>query len=98
MVMITSEAERSRVPFLPRFSGPMQRTTTDFWRLIWQEKIQVVVMVTNLTEGHTKKCDQYWPEPDICNYGPFSVTLTEKIVYADFIIRKFRVRVQKKLC
>ena len=77
--------------FLPRFSGPVQRTLTDFWRLVWQEEVPMIVMVTNLTEGNTKKCTQYWPEPGCYKYGPFSVSLIEKMVFADFIIRNFRV-------
>ena len=37
----------------------MSKTLVDFWRLIWQERPQIIVMVTNLKEGSKSKCEQY---------------------------------------
>ena len=30
--------------------GPMSNTVVDFWRMIWQEKAPIVVMITKLKE------------------------------------------------
>jgi len=43
------------------FIGPLPNTITDFWWLVWQERISVVAMVTNVLEGGQQKCEQYWP-------------------------------------
>ncbi|KAH3690597.1 hypothetical protein DPMN_191926 [Dreissena polymorpha] len=51
--------------------GPTQEIISDFWRMIWQQNIEKVVMLTNLFEFGTLKCLQYWPE-DIngeCKHG-----------------------------
>ena len=40
----------------------MKKTLVDFWRLVWQERSQVVVMVTNFKEESKSKCEQYWPQ------------------------------------
>ena len=65
----------------------MLGTVTDFWRLVWQEKVQNIAMLTNLMEGRQRKCEQYWPESKSAEYGPFMVTLIEEQVFADYTIR-----------
>jgi len=70
------------------FTGPLPKTITDFWWLVWQERISVVAMVTNVLEGGQQKCEQYWPSQGTQEYGPFKVTLTDQQVFADYTIRQ----------
>ena len=65
----------------------------DFWRLIWQEKVYTVAMVTNLKENKKIKCQQYWPESGSKSYGPFMVTITDQQVFADYTIRLLQLQV-----
>ncbi|KAJ9599650.1 hypothetical protein L9F63_026501, partial [Diploptera punctata] len=50
----------------PRFyiatQGPKNNTVVDFWRMIWQENVQVIVMLANIIEDTKVKCEKYWPE------------------------------------
>ncbi|WAR16104.1 PTPRS-like protein [Mya arenaria] len=44
--------------------GPMSKQMEDFgmfWNMIWQQKVEKIVMVTNLMEEGKEKCEQYWP-------------------------------------
>ena len=75
------------------FVGPLPKTVTDFWWLVWQEGIPLVAMVTNLVEGGQQKCEQYWPDQGIQEYGLFKVTLTDQQVFADYTIRQLLVAV-----
>ena len=73
----------------------MKKTLVDFWHLIWQEKLVVVVMVTNLREGSKSKCEQYWPdaqaEPE--QFGPFTITLADELILPDYVVRNLTVKV-----
>jgi len=68
--------------------GPLPGTFNDFWRMIWELRSSVIVMLTNLQEKNKLKCHKYWPD-DCIEYGEIVVTQTRKEVYADYIIRTF---------
>ena len=40
--------------------GPLARTVLDFWQMIWQQRVEHVVMLTKTVEGRVSKCCQYW--------------------------------------
>ncbi|CAK9295128.1 unnamed protein product [Gordionus sp. m RMFG-2023] len=41
--------------------GPLESTIIDFWQLIWQEDIKIILMICNLVEDGKTKCERYWP-------------------------------------
>ena len=63
------------------------------WRLVWQEGVPTIIMVTNIEEDGKIKCQQYWAESGHQKYGPFSVAITEQKDFADYVIRVFEVTV-----
>ncbi|XP_028821714.1 tyrosine-protein phosphatase non-receptor type 22-like isoform X1 [Denticeps clupeoides] len=42
--------------------GPLPNTIVDFWRMIWEYKVKVVVMACREFEMGRKKCECYWPK------------------------------------
>lgn len=44
--------------------GPMEGTVYDFWRMAWEQRVEIIVMLTNVEEYNKTKCFQYWPDPD----------------------------------
>ncbi|KIY62980.1 hypothetical protein CYLTODRAFT_426494 [Cylindrobasidium torrendii FP15055 ss-10] len=56
--------------------GPLEATFNDFWTLVWQQNVHVIVMLTREIEGSSIKCHRYWKEG---NYGPLRLKL-ESIV------------------
>jgi protein tyrosine phosphatase len=55
--------------------APTAETFADFWLMIWQQRIAVVVMLTKLEENGIKKADLYFPaqKDDLAIYGDFQV-------------------------
>uniref|UniRef100_A0A8C2U2Y7 protein-tyrosine-phosphatase n=1 Tax=Coturnix japonica TaxID=93934 RepID=A0A8C2U2Y7_COTJA len=56
--------------------GPLPTTVTDFWRMIWEYEVMIVVMACMEFEMGKKKCERYWAEvgdPSL-QCGPFSIT------------------------
>ncbi|CAN6602686.1 hypothetical protein TRVA0_002S01530 [Trichomonascus vanleenenianus] len=42
--------------------GPLPATYEDFWKVVWYERIPVILMLTPEHEGGTLKCDLYWQD------------------------------------
>lgn len=41
--------------------GPKANTVKDFWRMVQQQNVSLILMLCRLTEGGRSKCEQYWP-------------------------------------
>ncbi|XP_017960654.1 phosphatidylinositol phosphatase PTPRQ [Drosophila navojoa] len=52
--------------------GPKPESVMDFWRMILQHNVRVIVQVTQFREGNTIKCHEYFP------YNMRGVTVTIK--------------------
>ncbi|KAI9820335.1 MAG: hypothetical protein M1827_005957 [Pycnora praestabilis] len=40
--------------------GPTPATFNDFWRVVWEQDVRVIVVLTAEKEGNQVKCDRYW--------------------------------------
>ncbi|XP_078330778.1 receptor-type tyrosine-protein phosphatase epsilon-like [Crassostrea virginica] len=73
--------------------GPKRNTVADFWKMVWQERVSVIAMVTNLTEGEKTKCERYWPfsraNDMVKDY--FLLKLKSEKTYANFVIHEIDI-------
>ncbi|KAH3802112.1 hypothetical protein DPMN_155781 [Dreissena polymorpha] len=73
--------------------GSTEKNLEDLWRMIWQQSLDKIVMLTNLIETGTMKCLQYWPEElnGVCRYGRIDVKYVDVEEMFDYNIRTFTI-------
>ncbi|XP_067846722.1 receptor-type tyrosine-protein phosphatase C isoform X2 [Heptranchias perlo] len=78
--------------------GPKEETSDDFWKMVWEQKATIVVMVTRCEEGKRPKCAQYWPTMDrqSKSFGDFTVRISEEKWCPDYVIRKLFISHKEK--
>jgi protein tyrosine phosphatase len=70
--------------------APLESTTSDFWRMIWEQKCGVIVMVTDVEED---KATQYWPEEgEVARYGQYLVCQKKNFQMGDIQVRSLLVK------
>ncbi len=61
--------------------------------MVWEQDVNVVVMITHLFENGKPKCDPYWPDAGSETYaGCLVVTLLREDVLASYTLRTFALR------
>ncbi|KAI8044919.1 hypothetical protein M5D96_001095, partial [Drosophila gunungcola] len=64
--------------------APLESTTSDFWRMIWEQQSRVIIQATDLSENGIEKCAEYLPPSatldNHSSYGDYQVTLKHREV------------------
>lgn len=69
--------------------GPMATTIHDFWTMVWEQEVAVILMLTELRDPVGREaCAQYWPESMAkpTHYGEFRVSVSQIDHFGDFTI------------
>uniref|UniRef100_A0A8C7YXG5 Tyrosine-protein phosphatase non-receptor type 9 n=1 Tax=Oryzias sinensis TaxID=183150 RepID=A0A8C7YXG5_9TELE len=66
--------------------GPLPKTFGDFWRMVWEQMVLIIVMTTRVVERGRVKCGQYWPleEGKAEQHGYFLIRNTHIQLFQDF--------------
>ncbi|XP_053448528.1 tyrosine-protein phosphatase non-receptor type 22 isoform X2 [Nycticebus coucang] len=74
--------------------GPLSSTLLDFWRMIWEYSVLIIVMACMEFEMGKKKCERYWAEPGEkqLQFGPFSISCEDEKRKSDYIIRTLKAK------
>ncbi|XP_013390361.2 receptor-type tyrosine-protein phosphatase mu-like [Lingula anatina] len=70
--------------------GPKPNTVKDFWRMIWQVHTPQIVMVTKTVEMGKQKCEQYWADEGVKQFGEIEVTTLDEIQGQDYFVRNLK--------
>jgi len=72
--------------------APPKAAMIQFWKMVWEQNVEVIVMLTNLVESGLLKCDQYWPvgqKP--LSFGEVVVTLDSVHKEQVFEVKTFTI-------
>jgi tyrosine-protein phosphatase non-receptor type 9 len=71
-------------------AGPLPKTFEDYWRMMWEQHVLVVVMTTRVVERGRTKCGQYWPaeEEESATHGDFQITTQTVQQLGDYTLSK----------
>eukprot|EP00105_Crassostrea_gigas_P037655 XP_019921803.1 PREDICTED: receptor-type tyrosine-protein phosphatase O [Crassostrea gigas] len=74
--------------------GPLPFTRDDFWRMVWEQNVSIIVMLTQLVERGRRKCDIYWPEAarEPVYYGDLVVELESESTLPDYVLRVMSIK------
>ncbi|KAK2842858.1 hypothetical protein Q5P01_013058 [Channa striata] len=78
--------------------GPLPGTKDDFWKMVWEQNVHNIVMVTQCVEKGRVKCDHYWPfDQDPLYYGDLIVQMLSESVLPEWTIREFTICSEEQL-
>ncbi|XP_068205771.1 tyrosine-protein phosphatase non-receptor type 9 isoform X8 [Palaemon carinicauda] len=77
--------------------GPLPGTFGDFWRMIWEQRVCVIVMTTRAVERGRTKCGQYWPveQSGVVSHSHYTITNTVICNYRDYTVSVLSIRDNK---
>lgn len=74
--------------------APLDNTINDFWKMIWEQDVKIVIMVANMQERGRKQAVKYWPnidEDDMLVNNVLEIGCKKTEVYADYTKREFEL-------
>ncbi|KAF7483431.1 Hypothetical predicted protein [Marmota monax] len=78
--------------------GPLPGTKDDFWKMVWEQNVHNIVMVTQCVEKGRVKCDHYWPaDQDSLYYGDLILQMLSESVLPEWTIREFKICSEEQL-
>ncbi|KAM6237263.1 tyrosine-protein phosphatase non-receptor type 22 [Porphyrio hochstetteri] len=79
--------------------GPLPTTVVDFWRMIWEYEVLMVVMACMEFEMGKKKCERYWAEAgsSALQCGAFSILCDAEEKKNEYVIRTLKVTLNEEI-
>ncbi|XP_032880228.1 tyrosine-protein phosphatase non-receptor type 13 isoform X3 [Amblyraja radiata] len=74
--------------------GPLPHTMADFWQMVWEQKSNVIAMMTLEVEGGKVNCHRYWPElqgQSMLIKDRIKITLQNIQARREFVVRKIEM-------
>ncbi|KAH8034903.1 hypothetical protein HPB51_003190 [Rhipicephalus microplus] len=70
--------------------APSRSQYKTFWRMVWQENVCKIVMLTGLVENGKTKCEKYWPDKT-ATYGDVQVHFIAEETFPEYCVRQLHM-------
>lgn len=72
--------------------APIEESFADFWHMVWDQNIQLIIMLTKFIENSMFKADRYWPNLNKEeSYGQYKVLLMSEDNLGYAIVLKIKI-------
>uniref|UniRef100_A0A8C0X701 Receptor-type tyrosine-protein phosphatase V n=1 Tax=Castor canadensis TaxID=51338 RepID=A0A8C0X701_CASCN len=79
--------------------GPLKKTLEDFWRLVWEQQVHLIVMLTVGMENGRVLCEHYWPvDSTPITHGHLTIRLLAEEPEDEWTKREFQMEHQHGSC
>ncbi|KAL1775349.1 receptor-type tyrosine-protein phosphatase V-like [Sigmodon hispidus] len=73
--------------------GPLKKTMDDFWRLVWEQQVHVIIMLTVGMENGRVLCEHYWPASSTpITHGHITIHLLAEESEDEWARREFQLQ------
>jgi len=73
--------------------APLQDTIAEFWQMVWEQGIALIVNLCTQDDFKNNKCDRYWPEEGAKSYGSYEIHLVSEHIWSeDYMVRSFYLK------
>ncbi|XP_069823903.1 receptor-type tyrosine-protein phosphatase eta-like [Dendropsophus ebraccatus] len=70
---------------------PLPGTIRDFWHMIWEERINTIVMLSHHLENYREQEEEYWPKTKAKTFGNIVALFMSEQIHNDWTIRDIMV-------
>ncbi|XP_019875647.1 tyrosine-protein phosphatase non-receptor type 20 isoform X1 [Aethina tumida] len=75
--------------------APLRNTVEDFWKMIIQNHVKIIVMITKLVESNKQKCFKYYPCPSkTLKFGDITVRTLYQLNFENHCVREIQLKDQ----
>jgi len=73
--------------------GPLDNTVADFWQMVWEQGVVVIVNLTKLSDMGLPQCHRYWPENGSEIFHIYEVHLISEHIWCDdYLVRSLYLK------
>ncbi|KAH9508798.1 hypothetical protein Btru_050089 [Bulinus truncatus] len=71
--------------------GPHKGMVNDFIKMLWEQKVEKIVMLTDVVENGKTKCEKYWPDDGKAKFGSIKMSLKATHKFCDYTVSIFEL-------